>query len=257
MHLVSERRPQRKLYLNKIERCWELPSTNDYLANGLKNNLNDVGVCIAEYQTAGKGRNAKQWLSPFGYNIYFSLQHQLTSGLQQLSGLTLAIGVGVCRVLRNLDLEQCQIKWPNDIFVKQQKIAGVLTEIVTDSAGNFHVIVGIGLNVKLPGNLKLDQAATDLHAQGLTLVERNLLVAQLIAELDPILSTVQLNGWQDYEPEWRELDYLLGQAVTVKTINAEHQGVSKGIDNDGHLQVQVGDQLMCFSAADVSVRAAK
>ena len=128
----------------------QLPSTNQYLLDDNDRNYTQPVFCLAEMQTAGKGRMGRQWHSPFGQNIYCSLRWDLPVGVCQLSGLSLVIGLAVLKALQQFDPSLLlELKWPNDIFARGKKLGGILIEMLAKSSGSCSVIIGIGLNCNM------------------------------------------------------------------------------------------------------------
>ena len=242
-----------ELYADQLHLILETTSTNDYLLNLAKASGANRSICVAEYQTAGKGRHAKTWLSPFGHNIYFSMLWRFNLPPSEVSKLTLAVGVALCELLENFGIDLCQIKWPNDIYIRQKKCAGILCESFQDSAGNTCVITGVGINVKLPDSVYSalkQRGVTDLNRESLPSIDRNLLVAQTITVLD---NTMEQIGKQDIHQKWMARDCLLEREVTIKTHDKKIVGIAKGITHTGDLQVLADGQLLAFKAAEVSI----
>ena len=125
---------------------------------------NKVFVCLAEQQTAGKGRRGRSWASPFGHNLYFTVARQFNTGISELEGLSLVIALAVTRVLERNKIEGLGIKWPNDILWQGKKLAGILLEISGDPTGLSQVLIGLGLNVSAnpQAMTDVDQAWVDL-----------------------------------------------------------------------------------------------
>jgi len=109
----------------QLDVFYEIESTNAFLLNTAKNTDYLVHACLAEQQTAGRGRRGKDWVSPFGGNIYLSLLFQVNAGASQLGGLSLVIAVAVIRALRATGLTSAGVKWPNDILVNGKQLAGI------------------------------------------------------------------------------------------------------------------------------------
>ena len=123
-------------------------STNQYLLNNMTM-LEHGQSCFAEYQSAGRGRRGRRWVSPFGSNIYCSLYWCLDDGLAATMGLSLAIGIAVVDALESLGCENLKLKWPNDIYWNNRKLAGILIELSAQSGGAAHIVIGVGVNVEL------------------------------------------------------------------------------------------------------------
>jgi len=133
-----------------IDTVESIDSTNNYLNNHNKSAI--PHICIAEHQTRGRGRFSREWYSPFGKNIYFSMQYSIKQDISQLGGLSLAVGTIVCKAIEKACKlpNRLMLKWPNDITYNGKKLAGVLIEVRAEVNGNCSVIIGIGINVNMP-----------------------------------------------------------------------------------------------------------
>src|SRR5690606_7296566 len=99
-------------------------------------------LVLSEQQTAGRGRRGRTWVSPFGTNLYYSLAIQLVQGASQLEGLSLVIGLAVLKAIQESGVGNAGLKWPNDLLVGSNKLAGILLELVGDPADICHVVIG-------------------------------------------------------------------------------------------------------------------
>lgn len=218
-------------------------------------------VCLAELQSAGRGRRGRTWVSPFGKNIYLSITWSFDGGAAALEGLSLAVGVVLARVLRDLGIEDIALKWPNDILCHGRKLAGVLLEMTGDPAGVCQVVVGVGLNVAMPpfSEHQIDQpwvdAQTLLAEAGLPPVSRNFLAAALIDELLPLLQNYQNDGFQAYRADWMALDAFAGCQVEVRAADKAVYGLARGVSETGALCLEIEGQRQHFYGGEVSLRA--
>lgn len=234
-----------------------IDSTNNYLMTYAKTHAVSGKVCLAETQTAGKGRRGRQWISPQGENIYGSFLWRFHDA-QTLNGLSLAIGVGVIRGLNKLGIFHVDLKWPNDIYSDGKKLGGILIEVTTHSNGSVSAVIGFGLNVSLPQKIEeITQAYTDLneiapHVE----LNRNNIVAQLLNELLPIAATFEKQGFSAYLDEWREYDCLFGKSAALFVGTQKINGIVQGIDENGLLKLQREDgTIQAFSSGEVSFSA--
>lgn len=257
-HIVSRLSKPAEALIRELQIHDQIDSTNAHLlAQALREDRGGV-VCLAEYQRAGKGRRGKAWVSPFGRNIYLSLSWRYQGGPSLLAGLSLAVGVGVIRVLRQLGLLEAGLKWPNDIYCRDRKLAGILIEVSGESGGPCHAVVGLGLNLSLSANdgAMIDQAWTDwqrLAANGVP--DRNQLVAMLLNQLLPIVAEYEATGLADFLPEWRDYDCLQGRQALVTIAEQRIEGIVRGIDDQGLLQLELGDgQSRSFASGEVSLK---
>ncbi|MEY2667254.1 MAG: hypothetical protein RLZZ384_1425 [Pseudomonadota bacterium] len=231
-----------------------IDSTNRYLMTQAQNNAPSGAVCFTDSQTAGKGRQGRQWVSPQGANIYGSFLWQFSS-VVQLNGLSLAIGVGVVRVLQKYGIDNVGLKWPNDIYSEGKKLGGILIEVTSRVDGKATAVIGLGLNVDLPPNIdSITQAYTDLKtiAPHITL-ERNTLIAQLLNELIPLTASFGTLGLAAYVNEWRRYDCLQGKVATLYVGKQAIEGMILGIDDNGLLKLQQSNgEKNVFASGEVS-----
>ncbi len=186
-----------------------LVSTNSYLleqiANGL--NLKNKTVLIAENQTGGRGQQGRTWISVPG-NILLSFYWQFQGKLTDLSGLSLVVGIAITRVIKANGLYEVKLKWPNDVFWHQRKMGGILIETKQNKSGYIDVVIGIGLNI-----VAMDEYSAQITQKFVALenalqrkVYRNKLLAQLLVELDIVLTTFALQGFDAFLSEWKSLE---------------------------------------------------
>ena len=232
----------------------ELESTNDWLVKDAT--VVRGTVCLAESQTAGRGRTGRAWVSPFGTNIYLSLLWRYESGAAAMSGLSLAIGIGVTRTLRCYQVAGIGLKWPNDIMYADKKLGGILVEAHGDILGPCTVVVGLGLNCHMPqkdGN-RIDRPWTDLEEiLGSNRPNRNSLIAGLLNEILPIVSTFDRTGIRPYLAEWRDLDCMVGRKVKLFLGDKEIHGRVEGLNDEGLIVLQTESHgRRSFASGEIS-----
>jgi BirA family biotin operon repressor/biotin-[acetyl-CoA-carboxylase] ligase len=246
--------------LAKLEVFTELGSTNRHLLTAAPRH-GALDVCIAEYQTAGRGRRGRSWNVPLGGGICMSLGWRFAGMPAELAALTLAVGVAVSRVLQRVAGVEVALKWPNDLVVDDRKLGGILLELAAEAHGDAHVVAGIGLNVALPADLlpslsDWPRGAIDLTtALGRAPPPRAALAAALINELAELFANYPRDGFAAVRSEWRAADYLRGRRVRVDDAAAPISGTALGIDADGALLVEMANgERRRVIAGDVSVR---
>src|SRR5882724_1064305 len=184
---VSERA---RAVLDRVDALLTVDSTNRYLADVAMAAPGQASVCVAEVQTAARGRRGRSWFAPFGSGVSLSLGWQFEESPPNFSALSLAVGVAVIRALQRLGCSLAQLKWPNDVVSRNKKLAGILIDMRGESSGPARVVIGIGLNLHMPAEARVKLAeqqallVTDLHeaTQGRP-PERNALVGAMIDEL--------------------------------------------------------------------------
>ncbi|MDN4502890.1 bifunctional biotin--[acetyl-CoA-carboxylase] ligase/biotin operon repressor BirA [Alteromonadaceae bacterium BrNp21-10] len=230
-------------------------STNDVIKSQLSN-LHSGHVCLAEAQTAGRGRQGKVWVSPFGSSVYLSMYWAFSGGYHSINGLSLVVGLAVAATLNKLGLNDSQIKWPNDIYYYDQKLAGVLIELEGQVGAQCHAIIGIGLNMDLAEvDANIDQPWTDLKSINGSVPERNQLCAMLIDELHAYLQRFEQQGFEQFIPQWQQHDWLVERELNLHCGNNIISGVGKGVDVQGALLMQTAKGIERFFGGEISVRA--
>lgn len=255
---------QNKALISKLEIHDHINSTNSYLVERSQNNAPSGFVCFAEHQTAGKGRRGRQWISPYGNNIYLSIlwRFQL-GGPASISGLSLAIGVAAIRALKQyLSFPgtcaemNIGLKWPNDIYSQGKKLGGILIEVSGETDGPCSAVIGLGLNVLLPETQAqtITQAWTDLtKIAGQQPLCKNALAGTLLNQLLPVIAGFETAGINAYLDEWRHYDCLKGQSATLFIGQQQTEGIVEGIDDNGLLLIKQPDgSVQAFASGEVS-----
>ncbi|MBI2382356.1 MAG: bifunctional biotin--[acetyl-CoA-carboxylase] ligase/biotin operon repressor BirA [Gammaproteobacteria bacterium] len=244
--------------LDSLHVAAELDSTNRYLLDEARVHPGRVSACLAEFQSAGRGRRGRSWHSPFAANLCLSLSWPFSEGAGALSGLSLGIGLAVARSLQGLGAVGLGLKWPNDILAGGAKLGGVLIEVVGEAGGPCQVVIGIGLNVAMPptAGAGIEQAWTDLRRLLGRAPERSRLAGAVLAELLQFLLRFEREGFAPFHADWSALDAYKEQAVRVLLPRGEYTGRWCGVDVDGIGLVQAEDGLRRVVAGDVSLRSA-
>jgi BirA family biotin operon repressor/biotin-[acetyl-CoA-carboxylase] ligase len=217
-------------------------------------------VVLSEYQTMGRGRRGKNWVSPFAANLYMSMVWDFDQGASALQGLSLAIGVAVSRALKQLNVEGVRLKWPNDIYIENKKLGGILLEMVGDPAGQCTVIIGIGINHAMPeqSGESIDQQWTDLTTVSSKAISRNHLAAYIINHCFEVLSDYQRRDFAYYQDEWQAKDAFQGSQAVVSTVNQSTTGTAVGVDEHGALKLKLANgDIKTFIGGELTLRPIK
>lgn len=232
-----------------------LDSTNLQAAKRIASGPAHQYCCIAEQQTAGRGRRGRQWLSPFGRSLYCSLVWEFSSGAAALEGLSLCVGVAVTNALATAGVEGISLKWPNDVLLEGRKLGGILLEMQGDPAGVCQVIIGIGLNIRLN---KVDPAVVtqpwaDLSAYPVG-HDRNRMLALLLESLFAALEQYSREGFAPFRAQWQALDAYRGKPVSVQLGEEWIFGLEDGVNPDGGIRLITDAGLRVFHGGEVSLR---
>jgi len=233
-----------------------IDSTNSYLLRRLPNQLTQGQVCLAEFQSAGRGRRGREWVSPFGSQIYLSLYWHLEQGLSAAMGLSVVTALAVSDAIYAITNMQVQLKWPNDIYFNGEKLAGILIDLDGQALEPSHSIIGIGLNVDMPGHVaeKIDQKWTDLQSHTKHKIDRNLLSAQLIYHLLQRLEQHQNAGLVAMLDEWHARDFYVNKLVKLLTGERSTIGICRGVNTQGALMLEVDGKVKAIYGGEVSLR---
>ena len=222
------------------------------------------GTCVAaETQTAGRGRRGRVWQSKFAGSLTYSLLWRFEKGAAELGGLSLMVGLVLARALRAAGVSEAMLKWPNDVLVNGEKLAGILIETQGDMLGPTVAVIGVGVNIGLPESLKLliDQPATDVLSHVGKFSSRNDLLALMLRELVVALDQFGQHGFKVFKDDWTTLHALHGQLITVRqSHSAAYDAVVKDVGNDGSLIVEPINQpgkRETLTSAEISVRASR
>jgi BirA family biotin operon repressor/biotin-[acetyl-CoA-carboxylase] ligase len=244
--------------LRNLEIHESLDSTSDRLLAVADLPFGRFDACLAEYQSAGRGRRGRRWVAPFASGLCLSLSWSYRDAPAMLSALSLAAGVATLRALRRLGFSQLALKWPNDIVHGDAKLGGILIDLRGEAAGQAYIVVGIGINVRLPRAAFEQLAAEGVQAVDLATLgdppARNRLAAVLIAEIAHALVEFGARGMAAFAEEWQAADALNGRPVRVLHGGQALDGLARGVDGDGALLLESGGRRQRILSGEVSVR---
>jgi BirA family biotin operon repressor/biotin-[acetyl-CoA-carboxylase] ligase len=238
----------------------ETESTNGYLLARAVRRPQHAQVCLAEHQTAGRGRRGRQWQSPYGTSLALSLLWRFDAGAAALAGLSLATGVAVAECLEQAGAAGLQLKWPNDLVYGDRKLGGILLEVTGDAAGPCYVVIGIGLNIATgsghAGMRVVEQPwvnLAELLPDG-RLPSRNRLAAGIIAALMEMLPEFEARGFGPLADAFRHRDALYEREVWLERGNDRLRGRAMGVADNGGLILEHGGRREIVFSGEVSVR---
>jgi BirA family transcriptional regulator, biotin operon repressor / biotin---[acetyl-CoA-carboxylase] ligase len=235
-------------------------STNSLLFQkilGLALQNNPAHVIAAELQTRGRGRRGRQWHSGLGNALTFSLLWQFQQGASLLSGLSLTVGVAIIRAFKSNGIEGAVLKWPNDVIFNFCKLAGILIELQGDMLGPTIAVIGVGVNLDLPRNVKarIDQAATGVASINGAMPDRNKLLAALLAEIAGALKEFERHGFSAFREEWTNYHVFEKRNVTLRLPDGtDLKGLADGVADNGSLLLRTAEGVRGFSSGEISLR---
>ncbi len=229
-----------------VECLPEVDSTNSLLMQGDGSNR----TLFTLYQKSGRGRRGRTWVGAPGLCLMGSLARVIAIPAHGIHMLPIGVGVRICQYLNALGVT-ARLKWPNDLWIGDQKLAGFLCEVRGDLQDQASVVVGLGLN--LYASTDLPETATHWAAHTDVLWTDRQTIG-VIEAIETALTTDLNAGSDAMQTAYAEVSVLEGRPVTIATGSGRLEGIAQGIDTSGRLQVLTETGLQVVSAGDVSVR---
>ena len=227
-----------------------IDSTNQYLLNNIEK-LQTGDSCVAEFQSKARGRRGRQWFAPFGSNLYFSMYWRLDQGIAAAMGLSLVVGIVMADTLREISNQDIKVKWPNDLYLDDQKLAGILVELAGKTGDCAHVVIGVGVNLMMTNP---DPNIVNQKWANLGKVDRNLLVAKVAKNLKTKLRDFEQHGLTPFLNDWQRLDNFVNRPVKLLIGDNVIRGVAKGINEQGALLLEQNGETKAFIGGEISLR---
>lgn len=245
-----------------------IDSTNSWSMQQCKRGRVLPFVSFAEQQDQGRGRRGKQWITSKYSNIAMSLSWPFAASYSQLQLLPLSVAMAVVETLEHIGLAHVQVKWPNDVLVQGKKIAGILIETQPISDGDIAVVIGVGLNYKMPADkIKAWRGKSEVFME-ITDIEREMMkqamskktnradvAAILLQNIINVVQVYQMQPKYHLERFREQYDYCREKSVEIILDNDEVlTGLARGVNDDAELQVMIDGEQRSFNSADVSVK---
>lgn len=231
-----------------------IDSTNQHLLDRM-DQLSSGYACIAEYQQAGRGRRGRKWFSPFGANLYMSMYWRLEQGPAAAMGLSLVIGIVMAEVIQSLGAPDVRVKWPNDLYLHDRKLAGILVELTGKTGDAAQIVIGAGINLMMrtEGTAEINQGWINLQEAGIK-IDRNELAAKMINSLREALPLFERDGLAPFIQRWQALDNFINRQVKLLIGDREVQGIARGIDQQGGLLLEQNGEIKSWVGGEISLR---
>ena len=214
----------------------ETDSTNKRAKDLAVRHAPEGALVLSEKQTEGRGRKARNWFSPSRDGIYLSLILRPTMPPREAPKITLLTAVAVAETLLSLTRLKIAIKWPNDILVSGKKLAGILTEIGAQGDSIDYIVVGLGLNAntqRFPDDIR--DKATSISIETGKRFSRVRIIREYLKWYEAYYEVFEKIGFEPVRKRWRELANMIGQQITVQTIDKKYSGEVQDIEEDGAL----------------------
>jgi BirA family biotin operon repressor/biotin-[acetyl-CoA-carboxylase] ligase len=213
-------------------------STNSVAYDLSKKGAKEGTVVLAEAQTKGRGRLAREWVSPKHKGIYMSVILRPKMTPFQAPKITLTAAVSCAQAIREIAGISAFIKWPNDILVNGKKIGGILTEMDAECDTINFVILGIGINVNTKAS-ELPKGGSSISEELGKRVSRVELTKALLERLEKNHRFFSQEGFKPIRKEWRNLSATLGRRVKASCMHKKIEGEAIGIDAEGALIIRL------------------
>ena len=239
-------------------RCFyfdEIPSTNGFMLSHTSE-LKSGDVCVAEYQSAGRGRRGRTWVSPYGHHLYFSQFWSFPQGMAQAMGLSLVVACSLVEVLKSFGVDNIGVKWPNDIYLNYKKLAGILIEMSGQADSECQLIIGIGVNMAMSEDQGkgIDQPWSDLSS--LTdMPNKTDLVIALHKQLKRDIQLFEREGLAAFKTRWQQADLFHGKEIRLLMGENHVDGICRGIDEQGAVLLETADGIQAYIGGEISLRA--
>ena len=257
IQLLDEEQIARQIEHGRVTVLPVIDSTNQYLLDRLSE-LQSGDACVAEYQQAGRGRRGRKWFSPFGSNLYLSMYWRLEQGPAAAIGLSLVIGIVIAEVLQSLGADKVRVKWPNDLYLQDRKLSGILVELTGKTGDAAQIVSGAGINLMMRRveSDVVNQGWISLQEAGIS-IDRNTLAACLIKELRAGFKLFENEGLAPYLGRWEKLDNFINRPVKLIIGDKEIFGISRGIDAQGALLLEQEGVIKPWIGGEISLRGAE
>ncbi len=244
--LLNSRQISTALFPYQVHYQPIISSTNEWVLQNIPQ-LKKGDLCLAEFQTVGRGRRGRQWISPFAGQMIFSF-YWAFEPQKSIEGLSLVVGLAIAETLG------AQVKWPNDVLLDGKKLGGILVEISNHKNGLINLVIGVGINVSLPAQTEINQPCAELCKVDHN-VDRQILFPKLIRHLYARLERFEKEGIdREFQQTWKAHNAFFHNKVNVITEQGVISGIEQGIDSHGYLQVFSGNELKTFNGGEVSLR---
>ncbi len=198
---------------------------------------------LAEYQKKGRGRLGREWVSPKGKNLLFSVLLRPQVAPSDVAKITLILALSTVRAVKSLCGVSLGVKWPNDLLYREKKVGGILTEMNAEADRIHFVVAGLGLNVNTAKDELPDVGTSLFQITGQKQARVKLLQA-IFKELEHDLDIFKAGGFEKLAEEWESYSETTGKRVSVSLQGRTVQGEARGIDKDGALWVRTDTGIL-------------
>lgn len=233
----------------KLIKFEEINSTNDYFKEN--RDIQDWDTVYAVRQSGGRGRNGKKWVSSEG-GAWFTtvIKENKSISMQEYIKLPLVVGTALLKSIEEIGLQEVKLKWPNDIYIKDKKVCGILVE---KSGENF--IVGIGINVNMEKmEEEVENIATSLYIETGKKYNIEDIIFKTVENLKSYYEIFIRGGWSGIVEIIRRSDYLKGKKAEIISSEGIEYGIVQGMDKNGEIEISVDGELKKYCSGEISIK---
>jgi BirA family biotin operon repressor/biotin-[acetyl-CoA-carboxylase] ligase len=226
-------------------------STQDVVRAAARGGAAAGFCCVADQQSAGRGRQGRTWTAPAGSALLCSILVRVGAG--EVTGVPLAAGLAVRAALLSSAAVEARLKWPNDVMVAGRKLAGILCEVepgAPATAAGTAVVVGAGINLTAEAAPAAVAAVSVEEVSGAVPTAGAVLTA-LVPELARSMALLSAGGVAAIRAAWMRHSWGMGATVVARGPDGDVTGTAEALDDDGALLVRTGATLTRVVAADV------
>ena len=240
--IIRERLPK-SLFSQNVYYFHAIGSSNTYAKELATHGEPEGTMVITEEQTEGKGRLGRQWYSPSRVNLLFSVIYRPPFSIERIFSLSMLTALAIVDGIQDIAGLQTLIKWPNDIYCKDKKMAGILTEFSTEKKKVEYVIVGTGLNVNwdMRGKTELDTLATSLRKELGRPISRVDLLVRILVLLERYYRHLLRGRSNLIFDRWNEFSMVVGKEVLIGPAKEGKRATVTRIDKNGALVIRDKD----------------
>jgi len=233
--------------------CDEVESTNELLLNSKDFSQNGT-VLLAEYQSKGKGRKDKVWISNSGQNLTFSVLLKGEFKSRKINLINLSTSLAIAQAIENLCQLNVELKWPNDVLIDKKKVAGILLESTSKNNKIIKIVIGIGINVNQPNFPgKFDIPPTSIRKEFHSIVNRERLLSEVLNNLEQNFDSAKDQS-EKIMNDWRARCKMIGEKIKIIDDERIKFGIFEDIDEEGFMILRQGDLREKIHQGDVNVR---
>nr|MBP8117699.1 biotin--[acetyl-CoA-carboxylase] ligase [Shewanella sp.] len=190
------------------------------------------------------------------HHLYFSLFWTFPQGMAQAMGLSLVVACTLVEVLKSFGVENIGVKWPNDIYLDNKKLAGILIEMSGQADSQCQLIIGVGVNMAMSEEQGkgIDQPWSDL-SELVDMPDKTALVIALQKQLKRDIQLFEREGFAAFKTRWQAADLFYGREIRLLMGEKSVEGICRGVDEQGAVLLETADGVQAFIGGEISLRA--